>query len=113
MYDVIVIGAGPAGSAAAHYTSRAGLRVLVVDRDDFPRAKTCGDALTPRAVRAVLRMGARPPGEATRALRLVHDPSGREWRTPLLAASGILHGVVVPRAVLDALLLQRARAAGA
>ena len=48
--DVVVVGAGPAGSAAAAWAARAGHDVLVVDAANFPRDKACGDGLTPRAV---------------------------------------------------------------
>lgn len=50
MRDVIVVGAGPAGSATAAYLARGGLDVLFVDKHAFPRDKTCGDAISPRAV---------------------------------------------------------------
>ncbi|WP_145941254.1 geranylgeranyl reductase family protein [Corynebacterium glyciniphilum] len=56
--EVLVVGAGPAGSAAAHRAAGAGRDVLLVDMQDFPRDKTCGDGLTPRAVHALERLGA-------------------------------------------------------
>ena len=56
-YDAIVIGGGPAGAAAAYWLASAGHRALVVERKRFPREKTCGDGLTPRAVRQLLDMG--------------------------------------------------------
>ena len=53
--DVIVVGAGPAGSATATYLARAGLNVLLLEKATFPREKVCGDGLTPRAVKALTR----------------------------------------------------------
>jgi len=50
-YDAIVIGAGPAGSMAAWEFASAGWRVLLLDRQQFPREKACGGALTGRAVK--------------------------------------------------------------
>ena len=50
-FDVIVIGAGPAGGAAAHVAARAGLRVALVDRHGFPRDKLCGGGFTGRSYR--------------------------------------------------------------
>ena len=48
--EVVVVGAGPSGSAAAAWAARDGRDVLVVDACEFPRDKACGDGLTPRAV---------------------------------------------------------------
>ncbi|MEZ5097744.1 MAG: geranylgeranyl reductase family protein [Nocardioides sp.] len=55
--DVLVVGAGPAGSAAAAWSARLGLDTLLVDAAVFPRDKTCGDGLTPRAIGELQRLG--------------------------------------------------------
>src|SRR6201993_5363673 len=55
--DVVVVGAGPAGSAAAAWAARSGRDVLVIDAANFPRDKACGDGLTPRAVAELERLG--------------------------------------------------------
>ena len=55
--DLVVVGAGPAGSAAAAWAARAGVDVLVIDSASFPRDKACGDGLTPRAVAELERLG--------------------------------------------------------
>ena len=61
MYDVLVVGGGPAGAAAAYWLAERGRRVLVVERKRFPREKTCGDGLTPRAVRQLHDLGLAEP----------------------------------------------------
>ncbi|GAT08356.1 geranylgeranyl reductase family protein [Mycolicibacterium novocastrense] len=58
--DVVVVGAGPAGSAAAAWAARNGRDVLVIDKAQFPRDKACGDGLTPRAVLEMRRLGLGP-----------------------------------------------------
>ncbi len=55
--DVLVVGAGPAGSSAAAWAARAGREVVLVDAAVFPRDKTCGDGLTPRAIAELQRLG--------------------------------------------------------
>jgi choline dehydrogenase-like flavoprotein len=60
-YDVVVVGAGPSGAAAAYWLAEQGRRVLVVEKKRFPREKTCGDGLTPRAVRQLEDMGLAEP----------------------------------------------------
>lgn len=56
MHDVIVVGAGPGGSATAYFLAQAGLDVLLLDKAEFPRDKTCGDGLTPRALDVLRQM---------------------------------------------------------
>jgi geranylgeranyl reductase family protein len=57
MHDVLVVGGGPAGAATAYWLAEAGHDVLLVERKTFPREKTCGDGLTPRAVHQLREMG--------------------------------------------------------
>src|ERR1700681_4666267 len=62
--DVIIVGAGPAGSTTAFYLAQAGLDVLVLEKSRFPREKVCGDGLTPRAVKSLISMGVDTSPEA-------------------------------------------------
>ena len=57
VHDVVVVGGGPAGSSCAYWLADAGWDVVVVEKKHFPRVKTCGDGLTPRAVRQLADMG--------------------------------------------------------
>jgi geranylgeranyl reductase family protein len=57
LYDVVIVGAGPSGSACAYWLASAGWDVAVVEKKTFPRVKTCGDGLTPRSVRQIADMG--------------------------------------------------------
>jgi geranylgeranyl reductase family protein len=113
--DVLVVGAGPAGSAAAYHLARAGAGVLLVDRARFPRDKVCGDGLTPRAVGALIRMGvdiAAPGFEQVRASR-TRGARGRSLDIGWPSGPFPDFGLVRKRSELDHLLLGRAAAAGA
>ena len=113
--DVLVVGAGPGGSAAAYHLARHGLDVTLIDKASFPREKVCGDGLTPRGVAAMLRMGIDPdqPGfERVLGLR-VHSRSATidlPW-PELHDFPG--YGLVMTRHDFDALLVERAEKAGA
>ena len=56
-FDLVVVGAGPGGSSTAYHAAKAGLQALLVDRQEFPRDKTCGDGLMPHAASEVALMG--------------------------------------------------------
>ena len=112
--DVVVIGAGPAGVAAAVHLVRAGREVLLVDKAVFPRDKCCGDGLTAGALRSLERLGLDPG--AVRSWKPVDDvvvrsPSGHEVVFPLPRGQGTF-AAVARRVDLDAALVDLARAAG-
>lgn len=113
--DVLVVGGGPAGSSAAYWLARAGHEVAVLERKEFPREKTCGDGLTPRAVKALHDMGLgeqlaryhRFDGLRARAHGITLElawPEHPVWPS---------HGYVVRRRELDQLVAEHAAAAGA
>ena len=115
-FDVLVVGAGPAGSAAAYHAAAAGLRTLLVDKQAFPRDKTCGDGLTPRALREMAAMGltaADLPGASptTRGLKLYGF--GGQVTAPWPKGAFPQAGAAVARTALDDALRQQAVAAGA
>ena len=107
--DVLVIGAGPAGSACAHKLAAGGLDVLLVDQHDFPRDKICGDGLIPDSHAALRRLGVYDEVAAL-ALSVPHvrcvGPRGG-----LVDVPGALS--VLPRKVLDHVLVRAAQRAGA
>ena len=113
--DVLVVGAGPSGAACAYWLAEAGHDVLLVEKKRFPREKTCGDGLTPRAVKQLDDMGLGGPlaehGHRFAGLRSI--AFGRvlelEWpETPLFPR----HGYVITRHDLDQLVAERAEKAG-
>jgi len=112
--DVLVIGAGPAGTAAAITATRAGRRVTVLDKARFPRDKCCGDGLTTDALRLLERLGVRPTDAASwNAVTdvIVRAPDGRIIELPLPSSGQ--YAAVVPRIELDQALVDRTRDAGA
>jgi len=116
-YDVIVVGAGPGGSAAACSLAEQGFRVLLLDREVFPREKICGDGIAPRAVHSLYRLGLRDEIEGrfrrTRGIRFYASRGGlTEVRYPM-GSRFPDHGYVIPRRDLDSILLARAESLGA
>jgi geranylgeranyl reductase family protein len=114
--DVIVVGAGPAGSAASYHLAAAGLDVLVLEKSSFPREKVCGDGLTPRAVKALTTMGVPfPEGDGWhrhRGLRIIGGGGRIELDWPDLSAYPG-YGLVRTRTDFDQLLARHAEKAGA
>ncbi len=107
--DVLVVGAGPAGSACAQTLARAGLQVVLADQHRFPRDKVCGDGLIPDAYAALQRLGVLDEvlaqAQAVQQVRCI-GPSGRTLDVPGRMA-------VLPRKQLDDILCRAAQAAGA
>lgn len=113
--DVAVVGAGPAGSAAAIEAVRAGRSVLLLDKASFPRDKICGDGITTGALRILEDLGLDPaavPSWTSVADVRVVSPSGHAVTFPLPTGRGE-YAAVMRRTDLDAALLDVARAAGA
>jgi geranylgeranyl reductase family protein len=116
VHDVLVVGGGPAGAAAAYWLADAGHDVVVVERKRFPRDKTCGDGLTPRAVRQLADMGledaiARDHHRVDGLRAVAHGVTLElAWPEHPIYPS---HGYVVRRRDLDGLVAGHAIKAGA
>jgi menaquinone-9 beta-reductase len=114
--DVIVVGAGPAGSTTAFYLATAGLDVLLLEKTHFPREKVCGDGLTPRAVKALTAMGV-PIAESdgwlrNKGLRIIGGGGRIELPWPDLSSYPGF-GLVRSRLDFDEILARHAQKAGA
>ncbi|WP_430867784.1 geranylgeranyl reductase family protein [Demequina aurantiaca] len=114
--DVIVIGAGPGGSAAAYYLAQEGFDVIALEKSHFPREKVCGDGLTPRAVRELQLIGLETPREdgwiPNKGLRMIGGGHRLEFPWHDLESFPD-YGLSLPRAAFDHKLAQHARAGGA
>lgn len=107
--EVLVVGAGPAGSACAQMLARRGRHVLLVDQHDFPRDKTCGDGLIPDAHAALRTLGVLD--EVMAQARHVRHVRCIAPRGGLIDVPGTL--AVLPRRQLDHVLVRAAERAGA
>ncbi|MSX40817.1 MAG: geranylgeranyl reductase family protein [Actinobacteria bacterium] len=113
--DVIVVGAGPGGSATAAHLARAGIKTLLLEKTEFPREKVCGDGLTPRAVKELLALDIDLTTRGwikNKGLRIIGGGHRLELPWPELSVFPD-YGLVRTRADLDQILAQKAAALGA
>ncbi len=121
VWDVIVVGGGPAGSTLAWKLASQGVKTIVLDAAKFPREKVCGDYVEPRGLRILDQMGGLATLEATSPLPITYSSTyidgQREYigRIPFYGVHSDLppHGYIVPRDIFDSLLLEIAGKAGA
>lgn len=110
LWDVVVVGAGPAGTTVARELGRRGARVLLVDKAQFPRYKVCGGCLNPRSLRVLRAAGLGPLVERLGAVPLTRFRLGVQGAT---ADVPLPPGAGVSREAFDAALVREAIAAGA
>lgn len=117
MTEVIIIGAGPAGSALASLLAQRSIDTLLLDKATFPRKKICGDYLSPGTIRLLDRLDVLPQVQSAGARRLrgmtITSPDGTTFRAeyPATAESNRErpYALSIPRTILDSLLLDRVR----
>ena len=117
-YDVLIVGAGPAGASAAIHMAQSGVRVLLVEQRKFPRAKLCGEFISPECHAHFRRLGVWDQMASAGGSEITrtdfYGRSGRRISVPSEWFGGRESWALgLSRAEMDALLLRRARAAGA
>ena len=115
MYDVIIVGAGPAGSTAALYAHRLGLNCILLDKAVFPRDKICGDALSGKSVRLMRELNLLEGVEKLEGSEINRitfgSPSHSQFDVHLKGNKNndfITKGYVVPRKIFDNFLFKKA-----
>ena len=117
-YDIIIIGAGPSGTAAALYANRLGLKTVIVDKSIFPRDKICGDALSGKSIRYLKELGfindiSQLNGSSIRRI-IFGSPNHKQFSIHLnnphhkFHAGNIKQGYVIPRKTFDNFLFEKA-----
>lgn len=115
-YDIIIVGGGPAGTAAALFAKKAGLRVLILEKDSFPRDKICGDAISGKSIKHLAELNLLDkitalPG--TTVERIVFgSPAGMELSIPLSKNKRLPAGFVIKRLFFDRFLFEQVREEG-
>src|SRR5947209_10295285 len=117
IYDVIIVGGGPAGASAAIHLAARGARVLVAEQKKFPREKLCGEFISPECLEHFARLGVlermTAAGGSDVSETVFYAPSGRGLRVPSAWFGGGLRAALgLSRAEMDDNLLRRAREVG-
>ena len=107
-YDIIIVGAGPAGATAALYANRSNLKCLLIDKSFFPRDKVCGDALSGKSVRIMRELDLVDEVEQLNGSLINRitfgSPSHKQFDNNLKRSSDPTHikqGFVIPREIFD------------
>ena len=120
--DVAIVGAGPAGAAAASLLARQGYHVGLIDKATFPRDKACAEYMSPAIEGVLKRLGVLERVEAARPAHLrgfdIYTPAGRAFRADFAGVTGsngkpyYEYGLALPRHTFDHLLVEQARGRG-
>ncbi len=115
-YDIIIVGAGPAGTSAALYADRLGLKTIILDKSTFPRDKICGDALSGKSVKYMRELGVLdevPELKGSTIRRITFgSPSHKQFDIHLSNpqnTGNIKEGYVIPREIFDNFLFEKAQ----
>ena len=119
--SVLVVGAGPSGSAAAAVLAKAGIDVQIVDKSDFPRDKICGDGISPLSLECLRELGIDIGALDQKYDRQTYvglvSPGGKRWRAKYEGSpddpNSLDYGHVIPRMDFDKMILDHALACGA
>lgn len=111
-FDLIVVGSGPGGSAAAYFNALEGYRVLLIDKSPFPRDKTCGDGVTGKSLAVLHEMGLSEAITETRQIScdgvIIGAPNQQELRIDISSPDDPLSAFCIERSELDEILHHKA-----
>ncbi|MBN2126870.1 MAG: geranylgeranyl reductase family protein [Candidatus Diapherotrites archaeon] len=113
-FDVIVVGAGPSGSSTAFFCAREGLNVLLLDKEFFPRDKTCGDGISGKSIKLLNELGINPKTVSGLEFSFIKSttlisPKGDEVKIGFNKPEGEFAGITCPRKQFDSLVFNNAK----
>ena len=115
-YDIIIVGAGPAGTSAALYAEKYGLKTVILDKSSFPRDKICGDALSGKSVKYMRELDILDdvPNLTGSTIRRITfgSPAHKQFDIHLSNpqnTGNIKEGYVIPREIFDNFLFEKAK----
>ena len=112
-YDVVIVGAGPAGASAAYFNAKAGKKVLLLDKQTFPRDKVCGDGITGKALSLLHEMELDEEIKNIKEISSkgvkIYAPNKKELRICIESPNDPFSAFSIDRMIIDNVIFEKAK----